>query len=457
MAVAIIMPKFEMAQESGTIARWLKQVGDPVSKGEAVLEVETDKITMEVESPADGVLAQVLAEPGARVPIGQPVAYLTAAGEPGAALVPPSSAPQPPRADALAERTPKATPIAQKLAAEHRIDLSQVTGTGRDGQITRQDVEAFIARHKAHPQTDQERVAAVPAARRMANELGVDLNRVTGSGPGGRVQSSDVARAATAQHEAGIQRTVPLHAAPTMAETPEVKVQRGPAVRRTLPLSGMRRTIAQRMSQSMREAPQFNLSVDVDMSRALAVVEDWRAAQGEGQPKMTLTALLVKACAWALGRHPALNAGFEDEAIVEWGDINIGVAVAMDDGLIVPVIHHADQLGLLEIAARLNDVAARGREGRLSLADVQGGTFTLSNLGMFAVDRFTAIVNPPQAAILAIGRAVKRVVPGDDGQVRVAPMATLTVSADHRVVDGAQVGRFLSDLQRGLERPGLLL
>jgi pyruvate dehydrogenase E2 component (dihydrolipoamide acetyltransferase) len=457
MAVPIIMPKFEMAQESGTIARWLKQVGDPVSKGEAVLEVETDKITMEVESPADGVLAQVLAEPGARVPIGQPIAYLAAAGEPTAA---PSPASQP--ASAPAGRPPKATPIAQKLAAEYGIDLSQVTGTGRDGQVTRQDVEAFIARHKAHPQADQAKVAAVPAARRMANELGVDLSRVAGSGPGGRVQSSDVARADAAQREAGTQRTAPVHtapagAAPAMVETPQVKGQRGPAVRRTLPLSGMRRIIAQRMSQSVREAPQFNLSVDVDMSRALAVVEDWRAAQAEGQPRMTLTALLVKTCAWALQRHPALNAGFEDEAIIEWSDINIGVAVAVDEGLIVPVIHHADRLSLLEIAARLNDVSARGRAGQLQLADVQGGTFTLSNLGMFAVDRFTAIVNPPQAAILAVGRAAKRVVPDDDGQTRIAPMATFTVSADHRVVDGAQVGRFLSDLQRGLERPGLLL
>jgi pyruvate dehydrogenase E2 component (dihydrolipoamide acetyltransferase) len=442
MAIPIIMPKFEMAQESGTIARWLKQVGEPVSKGEAVLEVETDKITMEVESPADGVLVQVLAEPGARVPIGQPIAYLATAEEVGA--------PAPSPANAPAERTIKATPIAQKLAAEHKIDLSQVPGTGRDGQITRQDVEAFIARQRS---ASPAKVAAVPAARRLAGELGVDLAQVAGSGPGGRVQSSDVARVAAAQREARVSpEATPAPVAPTAAEP-----QRGPAVRRRIPLSGMRRTIAQRMSQSTREAPQFSVSVDVDMSRALAIVEDWRATQAEGQPKVTLTALLVKVCAWALQRHPALNAGFEDDAIIEWRDINIGVAVAMDDGLIVPVIHHADQLGLLEIAARLNDVAARGRAGRLDLADVQGGTFTISNLGMFAVDRFTAIVNPPQAAILAVGRALKRVVPDEDGQTRVAPVATLTVSADHRVVDGAQVGRFLSDLQRGLERPGLLL
>jgi len=440
MAIPIIMPKFEMAQESGTIVRWLKQVGDPVRKGEAVLEVETDKITMEVESPADGVLAQVLAEPGARVPIGQPIAYLAAAGE--------AIAPTPSPANAPAERAVKATPIAQKLAAEHGIDLSQVPGTGRDGQITRQDVEAFIAKQRSASQAEVSggKVAAVPAARRLAGELGVALAQVSGSGPGGRIQSADVARVAEAQ--------VTIQAAPAPASP---SAERGPAVRRRVLLSGMRRTIAQRMSQSTREAPQFNVSVDVDMSRALAVVEDWRATQAEGQPKVTLTALLVKACAWALRGHPALNAGFEDEMIVEWSDINIGVAVAVDEGLIVPVIHHADRLSLLEVAARLNDVAQRGREGRLTLADVQGGTFTISNLGMFAVDRFTAIVNPPQAAILAVGRATKRVVPADDGQTRIAPMATFTVSADHRVVDGAQVGRFLSDLQRGLERPGLLL
>jgi pyruvate dehydrogenase E2 component (dihydrolipoamide acetyltransferase) len=447
MAIPIIMPKFEMAQESGTIARWLKQVGDPVHKGEAILEVETDKITMEVESPADGVLAQVLAEPGTRVPIGQPIAYLAAAGE--------AIAPTPSLANAPAERAVKATPIAQKLAAEHGIDLSQVPGTGRDGQITRQDVEAFIARQRqagqAASQANGGKVAAAPAARRLATALGVDLARVAGSGPGGRIQSSDVERAAAARREAGTSVQV-APAPPTAAEA-----QHGPAVRRRVPLSGMRQTIAQRMSRSTREAPQFNVSVDVDMSRALAIVEDWRATQAEGQPKVTLTALLVKACAWALRGHPALNAGFEDEMIVEWSDINIGVAVAVDEGLIVPVIHHADRLSLLEVAARLNDVAQRGREGRLTLADVQGGTFTISNLGMFAVDRFTAIVNPPQAAILAVGRATKRVVPADDGQTRIAPMATFTVSADHRVVDGAQVGRFLSDLQRGLERPGLLL
>lgn len=467
MPTPIIMPKFEMAQESGTIARWLKQAGEPVAKGEAVLEVETDKITMEVESPADGVLSVILAEAGATVPIGRPIAYIAVQGE----AVPSSATPvvHDPSQDAgrKTQSERRATPIAQKLAEEHGIDLSQVVGTGRDGQITRQDVETFLAQRERRG-VDEAKPAAVPAARRLARELNVDLRQVSGSGPSGRIQSSDVERAAAAQRESGMQRAsadaqfvahgvqLTAHGSQLTAHSSQPATH-SPAVRRVLPLTGMRRTIAQRMSQSMREAPQFNLSADVNMSRALAVVEDWRATQTEGQPKLTLTALLVKVCAWALQRNPALNAGFENDAVVEWGDVNIGVAVALEEGLIVPVIHHADRLSLIEIAARLNDLTVRGRAGQLQLADVQGGTFTLSNLGMFAVDRFTAIVNPPQAAILAVGRAVKRMIVDEQDRPIVAPVATLTVSADHRIVDGAQVGRFLSDLQRGLERPGLLL
>lgn len=467
MPTPIIMPKFEMAQESGTIARWLKQAGEPVAKGEAVLEVETDKITMEVESPADGVLSVILAEAGATVPIGRPIAYIAVQGE----AVPSSATPvvHDPSQDAgrKTQSERRATPIAQKLAEEHGIDLSQVVGTGRDGQITRQDVETFLAQRERRG-VDEAKPAAVPAARRLARELNVDLRQVSGSGPSGRIQSSDVERAAAAQRESGMQRAsadaqfvahgvqLTAHGSQLTAHSSQPATH-SPAVRRVLPLTGMRRTIAQRMSQSMREAPQFNLSADVNMSRALAVVEDWRATQTEGQPKLTLTALLVKVCAWALQRNPALNAGFENNAVVEWGDVNIGVAVALEEGLIVPVIHHADRLSLIEIAARLNDLTVRGRAGQLQLADVQGGTFTLSNLGMFAVDRFTAIVNPPQAAILAVGRAVKRMIVDEQDRPIVAPVATLTVSADHRIVDGAQVGRFLSDLQRGLERPGLLL
>ncbi len=456
--IPVIMPKFEMAQESGTIARWLKQVGDAVRKGEAILEVETDKLTMEVESPADGVLSAILAEAGAVVPIGQPIAYLA---PPGMASAQPTPQAEVSVTDAGAAPTPRATPIAEKIAAEHGVDLRQVKGTGRGGQITRQDVEAYLAA-RAPGQAPAvaagappAKLSAAPAARRLARELNVPLSEVGGSGPQGRIQSSDVERAAAARRESGLS-TTPAAVAPTAAAQPPAPPGL-PAVRRRVPLSGMRRIIAQRMSQSTREAPQFNISVDVNMARALALVEDWRAVADPAQPKVTLTALLVRACAWALARNPALNAGFEDNAIVEWQDVNIGVAVAVEEGLLVPVIQRADALSLAEIAARLNDLTTRARSNRLQPADLQGGTFTLSNLGMFAVDRFTAIVNPPQAAILAVGRAAKRLVVNERDEPQVMPVATLTVSADHRVVDGAQVGRFLSDLQLALERPGLLL
>jgi pyruvate dehydrogenase E2 component (dihydrolipoamide acetyltransferase) len=194
------------------------------------------------------------------------------------------------------------------------------------------------------------------------------------------------------------------------------------------------------------------------MSRALALVEDVRSrfADSDG-PRVTLTAFLVKACAWALQRHPALNASLEGEHILEWAEINIGVAVAVEEGLIVPVIHGADELGLVEIATRLTDLTTRAREGRLRPEDVQGGTFTLSNLGMFGVDRFTAILNPPQAAILAVGRVAKRPLVIEDDRVVVRPMATLTLTADHRVVDGALAGGFLDELRGAIERPGVLM
>jgi pyruvate dehydrogenase E2 component (dihydrolipoamide acetyltransferase) len=228
-----------------------------------------------------------------------------------------------------------------------------------------------------------------------------------------------------------------------------------PAIRRLIPLSGIRRTIASRMLASVHEAPQFNLSVDVNMARALAIVEDYK--QVANAPKVTLTAFLIKVCAWVLERHPAVNATYTPDGIVEYADVNVGIAVAIEDGLVVPVIHRASTLDLSAIAAQLSNVAARARAGKLTPADMQGGTFSISNLGMFAVDRFTAIVNPPQAAILAIGRTTKRFVPDANDQPTAAPMATLSVSADHRAVDGAQIGRFLGDLQQAIERPGVML
>jgi Pyruvate/2-oxoglutarate dehydrogenase complex, dihydrolipoamide acyltransferase (E2) component, and related enzymes len=429
MPVPVIMPKFEMAQESGKVLRWLKQEGETVIKGEAILEVETDKVAMEVEAPASGTLVGIRVGPGAVVPIGQPIAYILLPGEvwEGAPGASPATSPA---------GAPRATPVAERIAQAHGVDLSVVPGTGPGGRVTKADVEAFLAQRAA-----EGKVKAAPAARRLARELGVDLRQVEGTGPGGRIQSEDVRRAAEALRGA------------VVLEAPA-----RPAIRRRVPLAGMRRTIAERMSRSVREAPQFTVSIDVEMSRAMAIVEDLAAwAEREGGPRVTLTALLVKACAWALRRHPALNATLEGEEILEWEDVNIGVAVAVPEGLVVPVIHEADRRGLMEIAQILEEKARRAREGALRLEDVQGGTFTLSNLGMYGVDRFTAILNPPQAGILAVGRVAKRPVVGGGDEVVVRPVATLTLTADHRVIDGAQAAQFMETLRAVLERPGLLL
>jgi pyruvate dehydrogenase E2 component (dihydrolipoamide acetyltransferase) len=481
MPTPIIMPKFEMSQETGTIARWLKKNGDVIAKGDPILEVETDKITMEVESPTAGTLSGITAQPGDVIPIGQVIAQVLKQGEAaaedggrptadGRSTAPveiaapadteskrPSAVRQPALSLTKGRSSSAATPVAEKMAAEHGLVLADVAGSGKDGQITKADVEAAItARRQATASNGA--VRAVPAARRLARELNVDLATVTGSGPNARIQSSDVERAAAARHETGMATPPqPLATSAAIERAPATLVAGAPVVRRSAPLTALRRTIAQRLTQSTQDVPQFNVSVDVDMTRLLAVVDDWKQTAKPDSPKVTVTAVLVKVCAWALGRNPAINAAFLGDRIDEYASINIGVAVAIDDGLIVPVIHDADKRALPDIATALADLSARARANKLGTADIQGGTFSISNLGMFAVDRFTAIVNPPQAAILAVGRASKRFIPGPNDQPVAAMLSTLSVSADHRAVDGAVVGRFLSDLQQGVERPGLLL
>ena len=478
MPIPVIMPKYEMAQETGKIARWLKAEGATVEKGEPLLEIETDKTNIEVEARADGILAGICAEPGQVFPVGQPIAYIIKPGETWpplaaqtAAVVPVS--PVPGEMPQEISAAPRVTPVAERMAAEHGLDLRVVTGTGPGGRITREDVEAHLAAQVAGAASQSSevggKVKAVPAARRLARELGIVLSTVTGTGPEGRIQPEDVEREATNVKTAAA-TFITAAAAPEIAPVPPQGLPSipapllpdalpgRPAVRRIVPLTNIRRTIADRMTQSVREAPQFSVSVDVDMGRAMAIVQDFRDNAGAAQgPKITVTALLVKACAWALAQFPAANAMFEENQLVEWDEVNIGVATAIDQGLIVPVVHHADHLGMKEIAARLTDLTARARESRLKLDDLQGGTFTISNLGMFGTDRFTAILNPPQAAILAVGRVAKRAVVGEDDRVEVRQMASLALTADHRVLDGAAAAQFLAIIQRALEHPGLLL
>ncbi|MCL4299396.1 MAG: 2-oxo acid dehydrogenase subunit E2 [Anaerolineae bacterium] len=451
MPTPIIMPKFEMAQETGTVSKWLKQEGDPVEKGEPILEVETDKINMEVESPASGILGGISAGPGAVIPIGQAIAYILKPGEtlPQPSAPTPIEAAAPVPADHPAER---ATPVAERLAQAHGLDVQALPRSA--GRLTKADVESFLATQETQTfevlgtsTVSPDKLKAVPAARRLAHELGVDLAAVSGSGPAGRIQSADVQQAAR-QRAATPAPAAPLASIPT-AEAGQ------PAIRRAVPLTTMRRTIAERLTAAARDIPQFTVSLEVEMSRAQQIVDEARTIP-DGS-RVTLTALLVKACAWTLARHPAVNASFNQDSILEWAEINIGVAAAVEAGLIVPVICQADRLNLGEISMQLNDLGARAREGKLRPEELRGGTFTISNLGMFGVEHFTAIINPPQAAILAVGRIVKRPIVTEDEQIVARPMSDLTLTADHRVIDGAKAAQFLADLKHVLEHPGALV
>jgi pyruvate dehydrogenase E2 component (dihydrolipoamide acetyltransferase) len=275
-------------------------------------------------------------------------------------------------------------------------------------------------------------VAATPAARRLARERNVSLNAVSGSGPRGRVQAQDV-----------------------MAVTGAAPFEGPPSAGELIPLQGMRAAIAERMAYSARTAPHFTLQVDVDATRIEALR---KAFNQRTEERISATAILVRACAWALTRHPMVNASLVDQAIQLHQAIDIGVAVAIENGLIVPVIHRPDTKGVEVIAAELRQLTERAQQGRLLQSDLSGGTFTVSNLGMFGIDRFTAIINPPESAILAVGRINRKAVPVSDtgDEIVVRPIMTLTLSVDHRVLDGALASRFLDDLRRGLEEPGWL-
>lgn len=442
MATAIIMPKFEMAQEAGTVIRWLKEEGESVTKGEPILEVETDKVTMDVEAFSSGVLRGICAWPGDEVPIGQPIAYLVAVDEEWSP--PERGAAQAANPAPASPSSLRATPVAQRMAREHGLDLSAVQPAKDGERVKKEDVRAYL---DGRPLEESEGVRAVPAARRIAHEMHIVLESVSGSGPGGRIQSEDVRRAALLQTE----------------EALPVPERQGPAVRRRTPLSSLRRTIARRMTASARDVPQFTVSLDVNMTRALAMVEDLNVSyEREKTVRVTLTAFLVKACAWTLKRHPEVNVSFEgsldrEAQLVEYSDINIGVAIAVEDGLLVPVLHQADRLGLRAIGQRLSDLVTREQTHQLRLEDMQAGTFTISNLGMFGIDRFTAIVNTPEAAILAVGRVQKQPFITEENDLVEQPRAEFTLTADHRVLDGAMAARFLATLQRAVEHPGLLL
>jgi pyruvate dehydrogenase E2 component (dihydrolipoamide acetyltransferase) len=443
MPVPFIMPKFDMDQEKATINSWCKKEGDFVKFDETVLTVETEKVAIDVPAPATGILAGIMFREGDVVPVTRVIAYILKEGETLADLPEAEEARvTPSRPEVLSISQPvivpavaplHATPVAIRMAKEEGVDLTRVPAAGE--RVTRGDVERFIAFQKT---AGRVATAATPAARRIAQESRVALETVAGSGPRGRVQAADVVAAS---------RSAPASAGANGRESEIV------------PLTSIRRTIAERMQQSFQESPHIALTVEVDMTEAESIRKRFNShAEKLGQPRVTVTALILKVVAWALVRHPYLNASFGGDSISLWKDVNIGVATAAPYGLVVPVLKNADRLAVSELNARLIQLAERARENKLKLDDVQGGTFTISNLGMFGINQFRAVINPPESAILAVGSVVRRpVVLNDADDIEVRPMMSLTLSADHRVIDGIVAARFLSDLLTGLESPGLLL
>lgn len=448
MATSVIMPALEMTQESGKLVAWLKRDGESVTKGEPIMEIETDKVTIEIEAPASGILGGVLVKENDVVPVGQTIAWILAPGE----KVPTSSPldSHSGRASTISthsEIKPKISslnvsveisPLARKIAEEHGIDLSLVKSNGK--RIEKADVLAFIdAAHQTSPQSVFVSTGSIspirltpasPKARRLASERGIDITSIKGSGPDGGVLVADVPLEALRVSSAG------------SLETP----------------STVWRVMAERMTASWRTVPHFYLTREVDASNLI----EWRQkiisiVEKRTGIKPTFTDLLVKLIGFTLRDHPRLNASWADGNI-QWNkEINIGIATAIEDGLIVPVIHKADDSSIGEIATQRLDLIERARGKKLRPADISGGTFTLTNLGMYNVDAFDAVVNTPQAAILSVGRIADRVVPVN-GQVAIRPMMIMTLSLDHRVVDGARAAQFLDDLANLIENPlGLLV
>ena len=401
MPTTVIMPALELAQETGKVIRWLKAPGDAVRKGEPIVEIETDKVTVEIEAPASGILGSVTAREGDVVPVGQTIALIAAPGEVDAA-------PEAMKVKTAGGKIEKADVLAH-------VERRSVPAPGNGATTT--GAAARLA-------------AASPKARRLAAERGLDVGALRGSGPEGAVLAADVPAART---------PVPLE-----AERPGMK---GEGV------SNVWRIMAERMTQSWTSAPHFYLVREVNVSRLVA----WREKAGKQTgARITYTDLLVRLVAAALVQHPAVNVSWKDGTMIRHPEVNIGLAVALEDGLVVPVLHRADTLGLTELAARREDVVARAQAGTLRPADIQGGGFTVSNLGMYGVDAFSAIVNPPQAAILAVGRIADRVVPRN-GQPAVQPTMVLTLSCDHRALDGARGAQFLGALADLIEEPLALL
>jgi pyruvate dehydrogenase E2 component (dihydrolipoamide acetyltransferase) len=406
------MPKLSDTMVEGTIARWKKKQGDAIETGDILAEVETDKATMEMEAFDDGVLKEIYVSDGGVAKVGEKVALILAEGETAEA--------------AAAAPAPKAEPTAGAKPAEP------------------QAAPAAAAPAAAAP--TGARVKASPLAKKIAAERGIALEGIQGTGPGGRVVAEDIPEKGAAPA-----------AAPAPAPPPKIQAAAGKGDQR-VPLSGMRRVIAERLLASKTQLPHFYLSIEVDASALMRLRKELNSAnESAGLPKLTINDFVLLAVARAASSHPYINASFAGDAIIQYGSVNISVAVAVDEGLVTPVIRDAHKLSLKEISSTVKDFAKRARDKKLKPEEYQGGTITVSTLGAYGIEEFFAIINPPQAAILAVGTIVKKPVVNAKNEIVVGERMTITLSCDHRVVDGAVGAEYLGTLRKLIENPALML
>jgi pyruvate dehydrogenase E2 component (dihydrolipoamide acetyltransferase) len=455
MAKEMIMPQMGYDMTEGTLLRWLKNVGDPVERGEPIAEIETDKVTIEIEAFDSGVLTETLITEGQTVPVGTPVAKIGEASEVGAAA-PAKKEPAPEPAPVAAEAaTAEAAPVAQPAAPVAASAPAPAPATpaqpvvpstlGGNGVVST-PIERAAG----------ERLRASPLVKRLAAEHGIDLQAIVGTGPGGRIVKDDVMPYVSGAKP--IPAAAPA-AAPAPAQPQVQPVAVPEAVERPAgtphDISRIRRTTGRRMLESKQTIPHFYVSSEINMGGAVAVREQINSLVEDDAGKISFNDMVIKATALALREFPNLNSSYENDQIVEHPNIDLNIAVAIEGGLIAPFVADADQKSLGAIARQAKDLIGRARNGGLQPNEYQGGTFTISNLGMFDVEEFIAVINPPQAAILAIG-SIKETPVVEDGEIKIGHRMKITVSADHRVTDGAEVARFLLAVKKYLQNPMLL-
>ena len=460
MPIEIKMPALSPTMEEGTLAKWLVKLGDEIRSGDIMAEIETDKATMEFEAVDEGTLVSIAVEEGTEnVSVGTVIAVLAEEGEDAdAAAAAPTPAPAP--AAPPSNDGPAATPTARKLAEASGIDLNTITGTGPNGKITKDDVEAAggtsapspapspAPAPAAAPAASGDRIIASPLAKRIAEQKGIDLSTVTGSGPNGRIVKADVGDAKPGAAPAAA-ASAP---APAPAPTPSVSPADGGAPYEEVKLNNVRKVIARRLTEAKQNIPHIYLTVDVRLDPLLKLRSQLNASLEADGVKLSVNDLIIKALARALQREPQCNVSFQGDVMHQYSRQDISVAVAAPSGLITPIITDAGNKGLAQISTEMKELAGKARDGKLQPHEYQGGTASLSNLGMFGTKHFDAVINPPQAMILAVGAGEQRpfVV---DGALQVATVMSVTGSFDHRAIDGVDGAKLLDQFRSLIENP----